>query len=139
MIGCGNGNISEKVRVSVDNPFVERYVRLLNSLNPVSGHFGIVFEDGVNYSHVTEGNITEDDYNFLKRMMIECDSDLDDDYDQEEGDEPESVFIVEEKDEKFASEFIDGIRGVEYSFLVFQGVELFYYDENGKKHKTKIK
>jgi hypothetical protein len=38
------------------------------------------------------------------------------------------------------SEFFEGVRSdTEYSFLVFENVELFYFDENGKKHKTKIK
>lgn len=136
MIGDANGNTTEEVRVSVDNPFVERYVKLLNSLKPTKGHWGIVFEGGIGYGHVEEGHITEDDYDFLQRMMNE---EWDED-DFEDGMSPETRFMVDKKDEKFASEFFEGVSGeTEYSFLVFKGVELFYYDEYGKKHKTKIK
>jgi len=60
----------------------------------------------------------------------------DDDGDDDGGDE----FIVETSNLPFASEFWEGVRGeTEYSFLVFEGVTLFYYDEEGKKNKTRIK
>jgi hypothetical protein len=39
----------------------------------------------------------------------------------------------------YAYEFCDGVRGeTEYSFLVFQGCTLYYYDNFGVKHNTKI-
>mgnify|MGYP000480385864 CR=1 FL=1 len=134
MIGDGKGNTSETVRISVDNPYLERYVKLLNSLTPVKGCWGIVFEDDRIYSHYEEGQITKDDYYFLNRLMNEeYYENLDEDMEDEEG------FVVEKENEEFASEFFDGVRGeTEYSFLVFEGIDLFYYDEEGKKNKTKI-
>ena len=143
MIGDGNGNTKETVKVSVDNPFLERYVKLLNSLESTKGRWGIVFENGVSYAHVEEGQITSDDLLFLDRLMLE----EWDEYDSDSGDDGEGIeaddeerFIVDLKDEKFASEFHEGVEGEqEYSFLVFEGVDLFYYDEQGKKNKTKIK
>jgi hypothetical protein len=41
MIGDSDGYTSEKIRVSVDNPFLERYVTLLNSLKPTKGTWGL--------------------------------------------------------------------------------------------------
>lgn len=34
MIGDANGYTSEKVKISLENPFLERLVKLLNSLEP---------------------------------------------------------------------------------------------------------
>jgi hypothetical protein len=134
MIGDGKGNTTEEVIVSVNNPFVERYVKLLNSLQPTKNHWGIVFERNRIYESYQEGQITKDDYLFLERMMKE---DYDEDYDED--DEEEDIFIVSKADEDYASEFYEGVRGqTEYSFLVFEGVELYYYDEYGVKHETEI-
>ena len=73
-----------------------------------------------------EKQITKEDYDFLNRLMFE-------EYELEE----DNTFIVEKKDEKFADGFFYGVRGeTEWSFLVFEGIDLFYYDENGVKHKT---
>lgn len=128
MIGDGKGNTKEEVIVSVDNPFVERYVKLLNKLEPTKNHWGIVFEGNRIYESYNEGQITKDDYLFLERMMKE-------DYE----DEDEDVFIVSKSDEDYASEFYEGVRGeTEYSFLVFEGIDLYYYDEYGVKHETRI-
>jgi len=134
MIGDANGSTKEEVKVSVDNPFVERYVKLLNSLKPVKGTWGIILEGDRIYRHFDEGQITEDDYHFLDRMMNEEFSE-----DLEEGEEGEEGFVVEKKDEKFAFEFFEGVRSeTEYSFLVFEGIDLYYFDEFGEKHNTTI-
>ena len=131
MIGDGKGNTSEEVIVSVNNPFVERYVKLLNSLRPTKNHWGIVFERNRVYESYQEGQITKDDYLFLERMMNEY-------YEDGDGD-GEGEFIVSADDEDYASEFYEGVRGeTEYSFLVFEGITLSYYDEYGVKHETKI-
>ena len=72
-----------------------------------------------------EGQITKDDYEFLKHMMFEG---------------AESEFVVEPENEEFSYEFYEGVSGeTEYSFLVFEGISLRYVDEYGKKHKTEIK
>jgi len=133
MIGDGKGNTTEEVIVSVNNPFVERYVKLLNSLQPTKNHWGIVFEGDRVYESYQEGQITKDDYLFLERMMNDGDNDDDDD------DEEEDIFIVSKADEGYASEFYEGVRGeTSYSFLVFEGIDLYYYDEYGVKHETEI-
>jgi len=128
MIGDADGNTSEKVEVSLNNPFVERYVTLLNSLKPTKGHWGVMLEEDRICDAFKENQITEDDYRFLCRMMFE------------ELYEEIEEFEVSPENEDYANEFYDGVRSdTEYSFLVFEGVELFYVDEFGKKHKTTIK
>ena len=71
MIGDANGNTSEKMDISKDNPYLERYCTLLNSLEATKGYWGISLESDRLYEHFTEGQITEDDYKFLCRMMFE--------------------------------------------------------------------
>lgn len=130
MIGDANGNTSEETRISVDNPFVERYVTLLNKLKSTKGHWGVMLEQRRMYAHQEEKQITEDDYNFLIRTMFGTEG--------EENDGLEPYFTTD-SDNKFADEFADGVRAdTEYSFLVFEGIDLYYYDENGKKNNTKI-
>lgn len=132
MIGDADGNTSEEVELSADNPFVERYCKLLNSLGAAKGRWGVMLESGKLNDHLDVKQITEDDYNFLYRTMFPEDI---------EDDEVEIVNYFKTKEEnKWGNEFFEGVRSeAEYSFLVFEGVELFYVDEYKKKHKTKIK
>ena len=124
MIGDANGNTSEEVAVSIENPFVERYCKLLNSLKPTKGHWGIVLEEGKIYNHFKEKQITNDDYNFLIRMMFE-------EYDEN------TKFEVSKSDDEYSREFFEGVRAeASYSFLVFKGVDLYYVDESGEKNQT---
>ena len=56
-------------------------------------------------------------------------------------------YFKSEIDNKYADELSMGkdmfgsavMSKTGYSFLVFEGVELKYIDENGKKHKVKLK
>jgi hypothetical protein len=134
MIGDADGDTSEKVHISKDNPYLERYVKLLNSLEPTKGHWGVMLSSDRLYAHCKEGQITEDDYNFLSALMFE-----DYDYDDEDEDDKEKTSYFKEDDE-YAGEFFEGVMAeTEYSFLVFEGVSLKYVDEDGVKHKTVIK
>lgn len=140
MIGDANGNTSKKVKVSKDNPYVERYCKLLNKLKPTKGHWGVMLEKGDRmYDHVTEKQITEDDFNFLKRLMFE---EYEENCDECECDTCEcgnSPFEIPKEHEKYANEFHNGVTSnTEYSFLVFEGVSLYYIDEFGKKHNTSL-
>lgn len=73
-----------------------------------------------------------DDCNFLMRLAyVES-------LEEEEDDDAINYFKTEEEN-NWANEFGEAIMGeTEYSFLVFQGIELKYVDEDGKKHKTKF-
>ena len=130
MIGDANGNTSEELDISTDNPYLERYVKLLNSLKPNKGSWGVMLNLEDLDSFLEEKQITEDDYQFLKKMMFE---------EWDENDEDNSTFIVEPENLKHSQEFYDGVMAdTEYSFLVFEGIYLQYVDENNVKHETII-
>jgi hypothetical protein len=121
MIGDANGNTTETVKVSVDNPFLERYVTLLNGLQPTKWKWGVMLEENRLLKHFNEGQISEDDHNFLSKLMFE---------------ESEVEFEISEDDESYSMEFMRGVRGMnEYSFLIFEGLDLHYVDEFGKNMK----
>ena len=131
MIGDGDGHTNEEVELSVDNPYIERYVTLLNSLKPLKDSWGVGLDRCRLYEQFDEGQITKDDYSFLNRLMFDGE-----DEDDEDG---EYTFEVSKENEVYASEFFEGVRHeAEYSFLVFDGVDLFSYDEYKTKHSTKI-
>jgi len=122
MIGDANGDTSEKVNLSLDNPYIEKFVTLINKLKPLKGTWGIVFEGSIFDFH-NAGQLTEEEYEFLDVLMFE-----------------DSELIDKLKlDDKYAYEFLEGVRGeTEYSFLVFKGATLYYFDEFGEKHDTKF-
>ena len=121
MIGDANGDKEESMACPVeDAEIVERFVRLVNSLKPLSGTWGIVFDSWEFDRFLKEGQLNQDDYDFLRKVMFWSDED--------EGD-----------DGYITSYFSECIRGeASYSFLVFQGVDLYYYDEYGIKYETQI-
>lgn len=130
MIGDSNGDTTEEVEVSLDNPYVERYVELLDKLKATPGHWGVMLEDGRIYDHYKDKQITKDDYCFLMRMMFPPG------YGREE-ETGEFAFHVPTENKDFANEFEGGVRAdAEYSFLVFQGATLYYVDEYGNREET---
>lgn len=134
MIGDANGETKEKVRISKDNPYLERYYKLLNSLKPLSGHWGVMLESDRIYKYYKEKQITEDDYKFLMRLMFE-----DNDDDEMVSGSREKYIIAPIEYEIYANEFSEGVRSnSEYSFLVFEGLSLSYIDEDGEKHKMEV-
>ena len=108
MIGDANGETKEELKVSIDDPNVERFASALNDLEPKKGHWGIVFDSDFD-AYVENGSLSQEDCDFLDKLGEE-------DY-----------------------ELSHLIRGeTEYSFLVFEGVYIYYYDEYGVKNDTKI-
>lgn len=131
MIGDANGYTSRKVEVSLENPYTERFVKLLRSLKPIKGTWGIILNSITLGKQYLEGQISEDDLDFLLLTLF-------DEY-SEEG----SNYYIEgdEGDENnaFLFEFTEGVREeIECSFLVFKGIDLFYIDEFGVKFNTEI-
>ncbi len=119
MIGDADGNTKKEVELTVNNPYIERYVTLLNNLKPTKGNWGISLTHRDLEVAYKEGQLREEDYEFLKTAMF--------------GDE-------EYEDDGFIYEFYEGVRSeMGSSFLVFQSAELFYSDEYGKKHPTIFK
>lgn len=134
MIGDNDGHTTEDIELSVNNPYIEKYCKLLDKLKPTKGYWGISFEKHKIYGNYTEGRLTKDEYIFLREIMFP-ENDWDD-FDEDE--KAENYFKTAEEFE-YVYELNEGIRSeTEYSFLTFQGYKLFYYDENGKKNKTKF-
>lgn len=134
MIGDANGQTSEEVVLSVDNPFIERFVTLISKLKPLKNSWGIVFKEYEFENFYDEKQLTKDEYVFLRTLMFEPYFDDEEEYKEYLS---ENTFKVEEKDEEYSKEFFEVIKGeTEYSFLVFQGAYLYYYDEYGVKHET---
>lgn len=124
MIGDANGYTTEEQEVSLNNPYLERFVKLLNKLKPTKSTWGIVFEEYDFENFYKEKQITKNDYDFLKKIMFYGDDDDD----------------LEDENYEFIEELRDGVRGqAEYSFLVFQGCDLTYIDENDNEHDVEFK
>jgi len=134
MIGDANGDTAEEVILSADNPYIERFVTLLNRLKPTSGTWGIVFgsRNSTLEQFLHEKQITADEYLFLGQTMF-------DGWGPKNGDSLQYL-SEDSKAYEWMGQFFEGIRGeTEYSFLVFQGCDLYYYDEYGQKHETEFK
>ena len=121
MIGDGNGYTTENFLCdSNEIEEVIKYVDILNRLKPLPRHWGICFN---NYPEKYPGNyvgLTEEEYKiFISLLNL-------DDEDEDDTITPTIEISISDclKDE------------TEYSFLVFEGVNIYYYDENGKKFKV---
>lgn len=90
-----------------------KYISILNKLKPLKDHWGICFD---NYTEEYPGEyigLSEDEYNTFIDLLYS------NDYDDIRG----------EISECLKSE-------TEYSFLVFEKVDVYYYDENGIKYNV---
>lgn len=136
MIGDANGDTLEEVDISVNNPFIEKYVTALNKLQATKGHWGVMLEEGRMYAHFQEGQITQDEYIILQTAFSYGDYDPIEADDFSEEDKP---LMLSEEDKEFLAEFGEGVRAdAEYSFLVFEGAYLVYVDEFGVAHQTEF-
>lgn len=136
MIGDANGDTSEEIDISLNNPFIERYVTALNKLKPTKGHWGVMLEDVRMYAHLKEGQITQDEYIILQTVFSYGEYDP---IEADDFDEKDNPLMLSDEDKEHLAEFADGVRAdAEYSFLVFQGANLLYIDEYGKGHQTEF-
>jgi hypothetical protein len=94
---------------------VVKYVSILNKLKPLKDHWGICFDDycGIGYPGEYIG-LSEVEYNVFMDLL-DCEF-----YISKERSEIQSCLASRN----------------EYSFLVFQGIEIYYYDENNTKYKV---
>ena len=123
-IGDTCRHITEDVYLSVDNPYIERYCTLLNSIQPLKGEWNIILnEETIESCFKEENQITEDDYNFLMRTMFS----------------EENNYFKSDKENDYADEFYEGVmEELDYSFLVFEGVKLTYTDEHNVVFDTEF-
>lgn len=123
-IGDTCRHITEDVYLSVDNPYIERYCTLLNSIQPLKGEWSIILnEETIESCFKEENQITEDDYNFLMRTMFS----------------EENNYFKSDKENDYADEFYGGVmEELDYSFLVFEDVKLTYTDEHNVVFDTEF-
>lgn len=115
MIGDANGNTTyDFICNESEIEKVVKYVRILNKLKPLKDHWGICFD---NYEKEYPGEyigLSEVEYNVFMDLL-DCEF-----YISKERSEIQSCLASRN----------------EYSFLVFQGIEIYYYDENNTKYKV---
>lgn len=115
MIGDANGNTTYDFTCNESEiEKVVKYVSILNKLKPLKDHWGICFD---NYEKEYPGEyigLSEVEYNVFMNLL-DCEF-----YISKERSEIQSCLASRN----------------EYSFLVFQGVEIYYYDENNTKYKV---
>jgi len=130
MIGDSNGDTIEESEISLDNPFLERFCKILKKLKNPKGCWGIKLDEEAIEANYKQKCITKDEKDFFLNIL------------QVEGMEEEESdkFFKSEEEAQFAVEISELIRTeTEYSFLTYQGFELFYVDENKKRHKTRLR
>lgn len=119
MIGDGNGNTTYDFTCSPEDiDEVIKYVSILKKLKPLKRHWGICFD---NYSEEYPGDyigLSEEEYKtFLHLLELE-----------------------EEESTDIEFNICDCIKSRinEWSFLVFEGIEIYYYDKNNRKYQVVI-
>lgn len=91
-----------------------KYISILNKLKPLKDHWGICFDDFYIKDYPEEYiGLSENEYNIFKSLI--CPNNFED--------------VREKISECLRSE-------TEYSFLVFEKVDVYYYDENGIKYNV---
>ena len=115
MIGDANGNTTyDFICNESEIEKVVKYISILNKLKPLKDHWGICFDD---YEKEYPGEyigLSEVEYNVFMDLL-DCEF-----YISKERSEIQSCLASRNK----------------YSFLVFQGIEIYYYDKNNTKYKV---
>ena len=125
--------ITKTTRLSLNNPYIERAVHLLNNFLTEKELTLISLRDSYE-----DSEFNDMDYKFLIRILMHEDIDLEhyitgDNETWEDVDEYLDIYTYH------ADEFRDGVyTTVEGSILVFEFVELVYINEYGNEFKTSI-
>lgn len=115
MIGDGNGHTEYDLTcVSSEIEEVVKYVSILNKLNPLEGHWGICFN---NYPEEYPGEyigVSKDEYTIF-------------------------IDLLNPDNEGIKGEISMCLKGeIEYALLIFEGVEIYYYNENNVKYSVEF-
>ena len=125
--------ITKTTRLSLNNPYIERAVHLLNNFLTEKELTLISLRDSYE-----DSEFNDMDYKFLIRILMHEDIDLEhyitgDNETWEDVDEYLDIYTYH------ADEFRDGVyTTVEGAILVFEFVELVYINEYGNEFKTNI-
>ena len=125
--------ITKTTKLSLNNPYIERAVHLLNNFLTEKELTLISLRDSYE-----DSEFNDMDYKFLIRILMHEDIDLEhyitgDNETWEDVDEYLDIYTYH------ADEFRDGVyTSVEGAILVFEFVELVYINEYGNEFKTNI-
>ena len=125
--------ITKTTKLSLNNPYIERAVHLLNNFLTEKELTLISLRDSYE-----DSEFNDMDYKFLIRILMHEDIDLEhyitgDNETWEDVDEYLDIYTYH------ADEFRDGVyTSVEGAILVFEFVELVYINEYGNEFKTSI-
>ena len=132
-IGGTSENVTREVYLSIDNPYIERAVHLLNNFLTDKELTLISLRDSYE-----DSEFNDMDYKFLIRILMHEDIDLEhyitgDNETLEDVEEYLDIYTYH------ADEFRDGVyTTVEGAFLILEFVELVYINEYGNEFKTSI-
>lgn len=117
MIGDGDGNTTYDFKCDASEiEEVTKYVDILNRLNPLKGHWGIILDNLPEKYPGEYIGLSEEEYNTLIYLLH-----------------------LEDAETRIENALYDCIRSEEgYTFLVFKRVDIYYYDENNRKYKVVI-
>ena len=125
--------ITKTTRLSLNNPYIERAVHLLNNFLTEKELTLISLRDSYE-----DSEFNDMDYKFLIRILMHEDIDLEH-YITEDNETLEDVEEYLDIYTYHADEFRDGVyTTVEGAILVFEFVELVYINEYGNEFKTSI-
>lgn len=115
MIGDGNGHTEYDLTcVSSEIEEVVKYVSILNKLNPLEGYWGVCFN---NYPEEYPGEyigVSKDEYTIF-------------------------IDLLNPDNEGIKGEISMCLKGeIEYALLIFEGVEIYYYNENNVKYSVEF-
>jgi hypothetical protein len=121
MIGDSDGDIEKKVDISIENPYIEKFIKLLDSLHETKNNWGIILNSEYLNEALEEKQITRDDYNFLNAIMFD------------------EMYSNSKQDLIYFNEFYGCITsGTEREFYVYQDCNLFYINDHGEQFETEI-
>jgi len=142
MIGDADGDTTEKIDIPLNNPYVERVVDVLNNCDTPKGHWGMILDSEHFTKLLNQGKMTQSDYNFCKVVVFgdDIDEHMEEFFSKERIEADKLKLLEITGDEKsYAYEFEEAcITSIGHSFAVFEGIDLYYIDEYGVKHETKI-
>ena len=127
MIGDADGDTQYSSEVRLENPYIERFLTLIDNLPQRPGHWGLSLDNACISDLFKHKLLSEDDYKFLCKFMPKY------------GEYDDIVEPLTDEEYEDFDAISSCIRSdVEYSFLTYESYELDYYDENGTKFNTEI-
>ena len=118
MIGDGDGNTTYDFTCDASEiEEIVKYVDIFNRLKPLKGYWGIVFDNLPREYPGEYIGVSREEYEILMHLIN-----------------------LENAESKIEEAIYDCIRSDidSWNFLVFQGINIYYYDESNRKYKAVV-